>query len=47
MTDLIFRKYPEKDEGWMTDLRSSYVRGAHLAELALQFGLDEVLQMSL
>lgn len=47
MTDLIFRKYPEKDEGWMTDLRSSYVRGAHLAELALQFGLDEVLQLSL
>jgi ribonuclease III len=47
MTDLIFRKYPEKDEGWMTDLRSSYVRGVHLAELALQYGLDEVLQMSL
>lgn len=47
MTDLIFRKYPEKDEGWMTDLRSSYVRGAHLAELSLQYGLDEILQMSL
>lgn len=47
MTDLIFRKYPEKDEGWMTDLRSSYVRGAHLADLALYFWLDEVLQMSL
>jgi len=47
MTHLIFRKYPEKDEGWMTDLRSSYVRGTHLAEIALHFWLDEVLQMSL
>ena len=37
MTHLIFRKYPEKDEGWMTDLRSSYVRGTHLAEIALHF----------
>ncbi len=26
MTDLIFQKYPDRDEGWMTDLRSSYVR---------------------
>lgn len=26
MTHLIFIKYPEKEEGWMTDLRSSYVR---------------------
>lgn len=47
MTDLIFQKYPDRDEGWMTDFRSGYVRGAHLAELSLQYGLDEVLQMSL
>lgn len=47
MTHLIFEKYPEKDEGWMTDLRSSYVRGTHLAEIALQYHLDTILLMSL
>lgn len=26
MTHLIFMKYPDKDEGWMTDMRSGYVR---------------------
>ncbi len=46
MTHLIFQKYPEKDEGWMTDLRSGYVRGTHLAAIALDYGLDEVLLMS-
>lgn len=46
MTHLIFAKYPDKDEGWMTDLRSSFVRGTHLAAIALDFGLDEVVQMS-
>lgn len=46
MTHLIFQKYPEKDEGWMTDLRSGYVRGSHLAAIALDYGLDEVLMMS-
>lgn len=47
MTHLIFEKYPEKDEGWMTDLRSTYVRGTHLAEIALQYNLDRILLMSL
>lgn len=37
MTHLIFTRYPDKDEGWMTDLRSSYVRGTHLAEISLQY----------
>jgi dsRNA-specific ribonuclease len=47
MTHLIFEKYPEKDEGWMTDLRSSYVRGTHLAAIALDYRLDEIILMSL
>lgn len=47
MTHLIFTTHPDKDEGWMTDLRSSYVRGTHLAEIALQYGLDAILLMSL
>lgn len=47
MTHLIFTTYTDKDEGWMTDLRSSYVRGTHLADIALQYGLDAILLMSL
>lgn len=31
----------------MTDLRSTYVRGTHLAEIALQYNLDSILLMSL
>jgi ribonuclease-3 len=46
MTHLIFEKYPEKEEGWMTDLRSSYVRGSHLAAIALEKGVDTIIQMS-
>lgn len=37
MTHLIYAKYPEKEEGWMTDLRSGFVRGTHLAALALEY----------
>lgn len=47
MTHLIFQKYPDREEWWMTDLRSGYVRGSHLAVLALEYGLDEVILMSL
>ena len=47
MTHLIFEKYPDKEEGWMTDLRSSFVRGSHLAEVALEYELDTVLLISL
>lgn len=46
MTDLIYKHYPDKDEGWMTDLRSNYVRGKHLAQIALDNGLDEILLLS-
>lgn len=46
MTHLIFDAYPEKEEWWMTDLRSSYVRGTHLAAIALDFGLDTIILMS-
>lgn len=46
MTHLIYNAYPERDEGWMTDLRSGFVRGSHLAAVALHYGLDEVILMS-
>lgn len=46
MTHLIFTTYPLKEEGWMTDLRSGFVRGTHLAAIALEYGVDEVILMS-
>jgi ribonuclease-3 len=47
MTHLIFTTYPDREEGWMTDLRSSYVRGTHLAAIALDYSLDAIILMSL
>lgn len=46
MTHLIFTAHPDKEEGWMTDLRSGYVRGTHLAAIALDYQLNEIILMS-
>lgn len=46
MTHLIYTTYPDKEEGWMTDLRSGFVRGTHLAAIALEYGIDEIILMS-
>lgn len=46
MTNFIFQSYPDRDEGWMTDLRSSYVRGKHLAQIALKYELDQIVLIS-
>ncbi|MBP7806389.1 ribonuclease III [Candidatus Gracilibacteria bacterium] len=46
MTHLIFHAFPDREEGWMTDLRSSYVRGTHLAAIALDYSLDSIILMS-
>ena len=46
MTHLIYTSYPDREEGWMTDLRSSYVRGTHLATIALKYGFDEAILLS-
>ncbi len=47
ITQIIYDTYPDKEEWWMTDLRSSYVRGTHLASLALNFQIDTIIMMSL
>ena len=46
MTHLIYTTYPDKEEWWMTDLRSGYVRGTHLAAIALDYHLNEIILMS-
>ena len=47
MTHLIYNAYPDREEGWMTDLRSSYVRGTHLAAIALDYHIDSIILLSL
>ncbi len=46
MTHLIYTTHPDREEGWMTDLRSGYVRGTHLAAIAQDYGLAGIILMS-
>lgn len=43
ITDSLFRNFPEKQEGELTDLRSAIVRGRNLAEVAKKLHFDEYL----
>ncbi len=43
----VFKLYPFKDEGFLTQLRSKIVNGQHLKELALKFGFNDFLKASL
>lgn len=46
MTHLIYTTHPDREEWWMTDLRSGYVRGTHLAAIAQDYGLADIILMS-
>lgn len=46
ITDYIYRKYPQKEEGELTNLRSKLVSRRHLNELGLSLGLDELLSFN-
>lgn len=43
----LFRIYPTKDEGFLTQVRSRIVNGQNLKALAVKFGFDEYLKTSL
>jgi ribonuclease-3 len=44
VADLLFKKYPFKDEGFLTEMRSRIVSREHLKHLAVKIGIDEMLQ---
>lgn len=44
VADLLFRKYPTKDEGFLTEMRSRLVSRDHLRQMAVKLGVDELLQ---
>jgi len=44
VADLLFRKYPTKEEGFLTEMRSRLVSRDHLRQMAVKLGIDELLQ---
>lgn len=44
IADLLFKKYPFKDEGFLTEMRSRIVSRENLKQLAMKIGIDEMLQ---
>lgn len=44
IADYLYREFPEKEEGFLTTMRSKIVNGENLGKLALQLGIDKFLQ---
>ena len=43
VAEVLFRKYPFKEEGFLTDMRSKVVNRVHLNQLALKLGFEHFL----
>jgi len=41
IADMLFRRYPFRDEGFLTEMRSRLVSRAHLKTVALKIGIDK------
>jgi ribonuclease-3 len=46
ITEVLFRDFPTKLEGELTDIRSSLVRGRNLAEISARIGCSSAIQLS-
>ncbi len=44
IANFLFRKFPYKDEGFLTELRSRMVSRTYLNKLALKIGIDKLIQ---
>ncbi len=47
IAEYLFKLYPKKDEGFLTQIRSKIVNGQSLHQLALKFGIDALLKATL
>lgn len=47
VADLLFKKFPFKDEGFLTEMRSKIVSRENLNRLSLKIGMDQLIQASL
>ncbi len=45
-TDILYRNFPKKDEGFLTTLRSKFVNTKNLATLAKKLGIGEKIRLS-
>lgn len=45
VSELIYKKYPLKDEGFLTQLRSKIVCGKNLSQLAKKIGIDRLIDV--
>lgn len=43
--EILFNKYPEKDEGFLTKIRAKLVRGEALATFSAQLGLEALMEI--
>ncbi len=43
--EILFNKYPKKDEGFLTKIRAKLVKGETLATFSTQLGLEELMEM--
>lgn len=46
IADYLFRKFPYKDEGFLTKMRSKMVSRDHLNQLAVKLGLNKILSLT-
>ena len=46
IADYLFRKFPYKDEGFLTKMRSKIVSRAHLNQLSVKLGLNKILSQT-
>lgn len=46
IADYLFRKFPYKDEGFLTKMRSKVVSRDHLNQLAVKLGLNKILSLT-
>jgi ribonuclease-3 len=44
VAEILFKKFPYKDEGFLTELRSKIVNRESLGQLGIKLGLDELLE---
>jgi ribonuclease-3 len=44
VADMLFKKFPYRDEGFLTEMRSRIVSRENLKNLAVKIGIDELLQ---
>jgi ribonuclease-3 len=47
IAELLFRKFPYREEGFLTEMRSKIVNREHLGKLALKLGIDQFMKDSI